>query len=267
MAQFDSGYATEPFRSLCAAAPGPEAYPAASFRIEWGPIFHRGRLDGSARVLVIGQDPAAQEAIVRRILVGEAGRRVQGFLAKLGITTSYVMVNTYLYSVYGSVDPFDETRLTDYRHQWLDAVMSPEVGGNVEAVVAFGSLADRAYKQWRQARPDEPAPGKYVHLLHPTAPRSAGTGGLTEAQLLANWNQGLQSLFPLQRPDVPIDQLTPYGSAFGDDDRPPIPSLDLPAGVPAWMLSADGWAVRQGDSLDSKRATIVVTVPDDARPW
>jgi hypothetical protein len=30
------------------------------------------------------------------VLVGEAGRRVQGFLAKLGITDSYVIVNTYL---------------------------------------------------------------------------------------------------------------------------------------------------------------------------
>ena len=40
---------------------------------------------------------------MRRILVGEAGRRVQGLLAKLGITRSYVFVNTFLYSVYGSV--------------------------------------------------------------------------------------------------------------------------------------------------------------------
>jgi hypothetical protein len=31
------------------------------FRLEWGPIYYRGRLDGSARVLVIGQDPAADE--------------------------------------------------------------------------------------------------------------------------------------------------------------------------------------------------------------
>ena len=52
-------------------------------------------------MLLIGQDPAQHEAITRRILVGEAGQRTQGFLAKLGITRSYVMVNTYLYSVYG----------------------------------------------------------------------------------------------------------------------------------------------------------------------
>ena len=56
----------------------------------------RGRLDGSARVLVIGQDPAQHEAIARRILIGEAGHRVQGLLAKLGIDHSYTMVNTFL---------------------------------------------------------------------------------------------------------------------------------------------------------------------------
>ena len=42
---------------------------------------------------------ATRETITRRILVGEAGQRTQRFPAKLRITRSYVMVNTYLYSV------------------------------------------------------------------------------------------------------------------------------------------------------------------------
>ena len=84
--QFDPGICKAPFTTLADAHPGSEVYPFDQFRVEWGPIFHRGRLNGSARVLVIGQDPAAHETVVRRILVGEAGRRVQGFLAKLGIT-------------------------------------------------------------------------------------------------------------------------------------------------------------------------------------
>src|SRR6476620_12118752 len=98
----DPGYGAEPFRTLCADYPDSAVYPADDFRIEWGPIFHRGRLDGTARVLLIGQDPAQHETVVRRCLVGEAGRRIQGLLAKLGITRSYVFINTYLYSVYGS---------------------------------------------------------------------------------------------------------------------------------------------------------------------
>src|SRR3954464_15805290 len=99
--EFDSSYGLEPFRTLCTKFPDETVYPASDFRVEWGPIFHRGRLDGSARLLVIGQDPSAHESIARRILIGEAGQRVQGFLAKLGLDASYVMVNTFLYSVYG----------------------------------------------------------------------------------------------------------------------------------------------------------------------
>jgi uracil-DNA glycosylase len=73
---FDPGYVAEPFLTLCGNYHEARVYPPEQFRLEWGPIFHRGRLDGSARVLVIGQDPAQHETVVRRILVGEAWRRV-----------------------------------------------------------------------------------------------------------------------------------------------------------------------------------------------
>src|SRR5688572_28596129 len=120
---FDSGYGNEPFLTLASGYPESDVYPSSQFRVEWGPIFHRGRLDGSARVLVIGQDPAQHETVIRRVLVGEAGRRVQGFLAKLGVTTSYVFINAYLYSVYGSVN--SATRkgagLVGYRNKWFAA--------------------------------------------------------------------------------------------------------------------------------------------------
>lgn len=47
---FDPGYATEPFLTLCAEYPETDVYPPGQFRIEWGPIFHRGRLnDGYVR--------------------------------------------------------------------------------------------------------------------------------------------------------------------------------------------------------------------------
>jgi hypothetical protein len=144
---FDPGYVAEPFLTLCANYPEADVYPPDQFRIEWGPIFHRGRLDGSARVLVIGQDPAQHETVVRRILVGDAGRRVQGLLAKVGITRSYIFINAYLYSVYGSVKA--ETRknvqLIDYRNRWTEALLR---GGSIEGVIALGKAADDAWKSW-----------------------------------------------------------------------------------------------------------------------
>ena len=47
-ASFDEGY-RRPYDRLVREAPGDDVYPQAAFRTEWGPIFHRGRLDGSAR--------------------------------------------------------------------------------------------------------------------------------------------------------------------------------------------------------------------------
>src|SRR5687768_1428281 len=125
-ADFDPGYVKQPFKDLVRNYPGVEAFPPDQFRVEWGPIFHRGRLDGSARVLVIGQDPASHESIARRILVGEAGQRVQGALAKLGITKSYVMINAFLYSVIGlggKPSNVKKKAIADYRNLWLDALL------------------------------------------------------------------------------------------------------------------------------------------------
>jgi hypothetical protein len=47
---FDPGYGHEPFRTPCDDAPGRDVYPSADFRVEWEPVFHRGRLDGTARL-------------------------------------------------------------------------------------------------------------------------------------------------------------------------------------------------------------------------
>ena len=203
---FDPGYIAEPFLTLCAEYPEATVYPPDQFRLEWGPIFHRGRLDGSARILVIGQDPAQHETVVRRILVGEAGRRVQGLLAKLGIVRSYVFINTYLYSVFGTVKA--KTRksadLVAYRNRWLDALL---IGTKVEAVVALGQAADEAWTLWKATRPPQSVMVGYAAVTHPTQPESSSGGDRTKLaaatkKLLQNWNAALQSLSPsVQHPD------------------------------------------------------------------
>src|SRR5207248_11191781 len=101
-----------------------------------GPMYYRGRLDWSAKLLVIGQDPAADENVARRILVGDAGQRVQGFLSKLGITRSYVMVNSVLYSIFGQFDDdmrafVDVPAVRQWRNNLLDALK----GHNIESVL------------------------------------------------------------------------------------------------------------------------------------
>jgi uracil-DNA glycosylase len=262
--QFDPGYVAEPYLTLCADYPEADVYPPGQFRLEWGPIFHRGRLDGSARVLVIGQDPAQHETVVRRILVGEAGRRVQGFLAKLGITCSYVFINTYLFSVFGSVKAKTRknAQLIDYRNRWIEALLST---GRVEAVVALGTAADEAWKFWLASPAAQGANVAYAAVTHPTQPESSSGGekvklAAATKKLLQNWNTALQLLSPaVQHPDEPTP-LVLYGDSWLDGDRVAIPEADFPAGLPAWMHQNDGWAKRAGADTLAKRRNITITV-------
>ena len=261
---FDPGYVAEPYLTLCAEYPGASVYPPDQFRVEWGPIFHRGRLDGSARILVLGQDPAQHETVVRRILVGEAGRRVQGLLKKLGIVRSYVLVNTYLYSVYGSVKARTRRNpdLVAYRNRWLSALL---LGGKIEAALALGQAADEAWQLWRKDDPDA-ARVPYAAVVHPTQPESSSGGdrvklaAATKA-LLQNWNEALRALSPhIQHPDEP-GPLSLYGETWADGDRVEIPEFDIPAGLPGWMHERDGWAKRDGANELAKRRSISITVP------
>ena len=269
---FDTGLANEPFASLCREYPGVETYPPADFRVEWGPIFHRGRLDGSARILVLGQDPGQHESIARRILVGEAGQRVQGFLRKIGIESSYVMVNAFLYSVFGQGggerhrgDP----EITGYRNRWLDALL---VGTQVEAVVAFGHLAHDAIERWEATPAGAQARLHVEQLRHPTMPEASSHGdeekrAAAMKAMLAEWNAALERLDErLGARDNP-GPLEPYGDDLLPEDRAPIPESDMPAGTPPWMRSLNQWASRQGATSEEKRATVVVAVPSGERPW
>jgi uracil-DNA glycosylase len=268
---FDPGYGDEPFRTICADYPDETVYPSADFRTEWGPIFHRGRLDGSARVLVIGQDPAQHETISRRILVGEAGQRIQGFLAKLGIDRSYVMINAYLYSVYGQKGGNkhkNDPQIAAYRNRWVDAILNTS---NIEAVVALGTLADNAWRIWKKTPTGQTNNLPYFKITHPTQPES--TAGGSQAiraaaikEMLANWNAALTALKPsIIHPDRVTD-LQLYGNGFKTGDKVEIPESDLPAGNPAWMRSLENWAKRAGRTVALKRATITVTVPPAFRP-
>lgn len=267
--EFDAGYPS-PFDDLVGDYPGTDVYPEKDFRTEWGPVFHRGRLDGSARVLVIGQDPAQHEAIARRILVGEAGQRVQGFLAKAGVDRSYVMINAFLYSVYGQ-GAGERHRangaIAAYRNRWLDAIVERSP---IEVVVTFGTLAAEAHEQWTDvggAGADVPC----VVARHPTSPESAaahgeGTYASAMRKLLDNWNDALRDVRDaVSRPDA-SRPLEPYGKTLRKGDLRPVPEGDVPPGLPAWMRGADEWAKRTGRSAALKRATITVTVPVEHRP-
>ncbi len=268
VSDFDHGCTTEPFATLVRETPGPEVYPPEDFRTEWGAIYGRGQLNGSARVLVIGQDPAAQEAITRRIFVGKAGQRVQAFLDRLQVGRSYFMMNAFAYSVYGqqaaeqhAADP----GIVAYQHAWFSAVRDTS---DIKAVVAFGRIADTAWQRWLTASPDG-VNLSYAAVPHPSQPEAAAGGdpvrlAAAHRKMLGDWNDALARLYPAvhsDRTDSPV--------LFDEGAPPPMASIppdDLGPGRPKWWLSGT-WAERMGADAEEKRATIMVTVPTDARRW
>src|SRR5262249_52043715 len=140
-----------------------------------------------------------------------------------------------------------------YRNQWLDAIVA---NNTIQGVVALGTLADDAYQTWKVTPTGTAFTGAYAKIFHPTAPQVA------ESALLQNWNAGLQHLSPaITSPDV-AGPLVSYGTAFTPSELLPIPPLDLPAGIPAWMGAADAWADRTGAMADIKRHTITITSPE-----
>ncbi|MGH7526823.1 MAG: uracil-DNA glycosylase [Gemmatimonadales bacterium] len=266
---FDPGYGNEPFRTLVQDVPDETVFPTKDFRTEWGPVFHRGRLDGSARLLLIGQDPAQHEVIARRTLVGGAGHRVQGFLAKLGLLRSYVMVNTFVYSVFGQgggTKHKNDPAIAAYRNRWFDALLP----GQVKGVVAFGQLADAAYQTWKSTPKGASFSGLFQAVTHPTQPESSSQGNAAKrkaaiTKMLQGWNAALQALNPVITGDV-AQPLVLYGPAFLPSELPDIPQEDFPAGSPAWMCGNADWARRTGADAKLKRVTITVTIPRAFRP-
>jgi hypothetical protein len=207
------------------------------FRIDFGPVFYRGRLDDTARLLVVGQDPSVNEILAQRAFVGRSGQRLQGFLTKLGVTRSYLMLNTFSYSIFDQFGGDNQTLsrqdpILGYRNGQFDAVAADNP---LQAVVTVGTAARDAVDRW-------PGVGVIprVHLIHPAFPNTS--------QLLANWNAGLAALRPMVEPDDGAVAGPDYGSGFLAGEVVSIPRRDLPFGIPGWHGDGDH-ATRNGNTV------------------
>jgi hypothetical protein len=207
------------------------------FRIDFGSVFYRGRLDGTARLLVVGQDPSVNEILAQRVFVGQSGQKLQGFLAKLGVTRSYLMLNTFSYSIFDQFggdneDLSHQDPILGYRNGQFDAAAAENP---LEAVVTVGSGARAAVDRW-------PGIGTVprIHLIHPAFPNTG--------QLFANWNAALATLRPLVAPDDNGGVGPDYGADFAPGEVVRIPRRDLPYGLPSWHGDGDH-GKRDGDKI------------------
>ena len=153
---------------------------ATTFWYAFGPVLYRGRLDGTARVLGIASDPGPAECLpfARRALVGDSGQKTQGFLARLGLTRSYALVNGFAVALRPSKKTKgmkvlrENAAIKAARHALYDGLLA---GGALQAIVAFGDVAHKAYDLWAAANPavkDVPS----VKVAHPAAIDRLGNG-------------------------------------------------------------------------------------------
>ena len=138
------------YRGLGRAVLGREA-----FRWHHGPMFFRGRLDGSAKVVLVGQEGAQDESLSHRSFTGGTGARMQHLLRHIGLDRSYLFLNSFVYPIFGQYtdqlrplaqDP--RSPIVEHRHRILDKAI---LDGDARLVVAVGRAAKESIATWVQA--------------------------------------------------------------------------------------------------------------------
>lgn len=240
-----------------------------AFRWHFGPMFYRGRLtDGAVRVLVIGQEGAQDESLGHRSFVGGSGARMQHFLRHLGITRSYLFLNTFVYPIFGQYDGADllwlaqnpASPLVTHRHAIFDYLVQRN---DLRLIVAVGKAAKESVHTWITSRGGACPAGihdisacaataiaprtRVVGVVHPGA---GGKGGSTAA-IIANFKLALGKIEAWATADpswLPVDPEGERGSADSFSYRSaPIPFRDLPYGV-SWRIGQGGTSSNRKDS-------------------
>lgn len=205
------------------------------FWFNWGPVFYRGRLNKTAKILCVASDPGPTERIGGRALIGNAGQRLQGFLMKIGITKSYVCLNGFIYSLHPSHLSDGISLLADPVHtNWRNRVFNAATGSALQAIVAFGDVAKKTVKLWT-GKGDTPV----FETYHPSYRGD-------EARLTADWNRVVTALRAIVTADPGADNTLPlYGNAFTEEDYAPIPMRDMPFGT-ASFVGNESWLRNAG---------------------
>jgi hypothetical protein len=218
---------TPNYRGLGRAVVGREA-----FRWQHGPMFFRGRLDGSAKVLVVGQEGAQDESLAHRSFTGGTGARMQYLLRFLGFDRSYLFLNSFVYPIFGQYtqdlrplaqDP--RSPIVSHRNQIFDKAV---VEGDVRLVIAVGRAAKESVATWIEAhggtaQPETlhtaslgslPSRVRAVGVLHPGSAASGSTAAIKADFVLAighvrDWLQADPGWLPAD-PGIARDLAAPF---------------------------------------------------------
>ncbi len=218
------------------------------FRWHHGPMFFRGRLDGSAKVVIVGQEGAQDESLSHRSFTGGTGARMQHLLRFLGLDRSYLFLNSFVYPIFGQYtqdlvplaqDP--RSPVVKHRNRILDKAV---IDGDVRLVIAVGRAAKESVATWIEAhggnaQPDAlhnaslgsiPNRVKVVGVLHPGGAAGGSTAAIKAdfARAIGHVRDRLQA-DPGWLPTDPgmsrnLNATFPYSSAA-------IPYRDFPFGT------------------------------------
>jgi len=240
------------------------------FRWHFGPMYYRGRLwDRQVKVLVIGQEGGQDEALSHRSFTGSSGSRMQHLLNHIGITRSYLFLNTFVYSIFGQYSGSkirwlaqdDDSPIQQHRNQVLDYALQRN---DVHLVIAIGSAAKETVATWVEShggtcpggpgaleRCDGSVLGARTRILGVVHPGGAGSGGMSTIK--TDFNRAARQIDRWADADplwLPQDaDGTRSRAAAYQYGKAPIPFRDLPYGV-AWRL---GWGSTTSNRQDAQR--------------
>ncbi len=222
------------------------------FRWHHGPVFYRGRLGQNAvKVLVIGQEGGQDEALAHRAFVGGSGARMQAFLRFLGITESYLFLNTFFYPIFGQytgplkwLAQSTDSPIVKHRHSVFEYLAGRNNG--FDLVISVGEAARASVQTWLAMRGGAPhANFLNVHVMHPGAGASGSAAAVVQsfraaAKKIRDWARTRAQWLPVD-PGVTrdLDAAYVYRAA-------PIPFRDLPFGS-TWRIGHDGTASNRRD--------------------
>ena len=172
-------------------------------------------------------------------MIGDSGQKTQGFLRKLGLTRSYVLVNAFAVALRPSQKSKGlrvlktNVAIRTARHALYDGLLTDRV----QAIVAFGEMAHVAYDLWAASNSAVRAI-PHLKLAHPAGVDRTGSG---HDAALAAWGDAITALRAIVTPDPDGDATEPnFGAYFTELDYARIPRWDLPAVAPAYV-GDDSW--------------------------